>query len=320
MDKVESVFNAQISKPRQSYGTRLWKDIIRDRWLYLMLVPGAVFFLLFRYGPMYGLIIAFKNYQPVAGFWGSEFVGLKHFNRLFSEPVFLMLFKNTLILAIYNIVFYFPAPIILALLLNEIRRTRFKNTVQTLVYIPHFISWPVVIGLCYVLFTTDGGIVNEILLSLGFNEINPLMSKEAFRPMIIIQQIWKEVGWGTIIFLAALAGVNVELYESAVIDGASRWKQTLHITLPAIRSTIVILLILRMGTFMDSGFEQIFLMVNPLNRDVGEVFDTYVYSVGLAGGQFSYSAAVGLFKSAVSLILVILTNHIAKVLGEEGVY
>jgi putative aldouronate transport system permease protein len=310
----------KLSQPKRSKRVRLWKDFVRDRWLYLMLVPGIIYFLLFRYGPMYGLIIAFQNYQPVAGFSGSEFVGLKHFIRLINEPVFLMLFKNTLLLALYNIVFYFPAPIILSLLLNEIRRQFFKSTIQTLVYIPHFISWPVVVGLCYVLFTSDGGIVNELLHRFGLGDANVLMNPDAFRPMIIIQQIWKEIGWGTIIFLAALAGVNVELYESAVIDGANRFKQMLHITLPAIKSTIVILLILRMGTFLDSGFEQIFLMVNPLNRDVGEVFDTYVYSVGLAGGQFSYSTAVGLFKSVVSLILVILTNRIAKALGEEGVY
>jgi putative aldouronate transport system permease protein len=285
-----------------------------------MLAPGILYFLLFKYGPMYGLIIAFKNFQPILGFFDSEFVGFAHFERLFQESAFLTLFKNTLLLAIYNIVFFFPAPIILALMLNEIRMRFFKNAVQTLVYIPHFISWPVVIGLCYVLFTTEGGIVNEILAMIGMNEINPLMSESAFRPMIILQQIWKEVGWGTIIFLAALAGVNVELYESATIDGAGRFKQMFHITLPAIRSTIIILLILRMGSFMDSGFEQIYLMLNPLNRDVGEVFDTYVYSVGLTGGQFSYSTAIGFFKSIVGLFLVILANRLAKVFGEEGVY
>lgn len=319
MEKVERTAASAPSR-RVAYKTRLWRDMVRDRWLYFMLLPGLLYFLVFKYGPMYGLIIAFQNYQPIAGFFGSDFVGLKHFSRLFSEPVFLMLFKNTLLLAVYNIIFFFPAPILLALLLNEVRRQYFKNTIQTLIYIPHFISWPVVVGLCYVLFTTNGGIVNEIILRLGGQEVNWLMSADAFRPMIVIQQIWKEVGWGTIIFLAALAGVNVELYESAVIDGATRFRQTWHITLPAIRPTIVILLILRMGSFMDSGFEQVFLMVNSLNRHVGEVFDTYVYSVGLTGGQFSYSTAVGLFKSLVSLILVIMANRIAKIFGEEGVY
>ncbi|WP_411350137.1 ABC transporter permease [Paenibacillus sp. WLX2291] len=321
MGKINNLsYASKFSEKSHSKRARLWKDIVRDRWLYLMLIPGVVFFLVFKYGPMYGLIMAFQNYQPIAGFSGSEFVGFKHFTRLFSEPVFLMLFKNTLLLALYNIIFFFPAPIVLALLLNEVRRKFFKNTIQTLVYIPHFISWPVVVGLCYVLFTSDGGIVNDLLQRFGFSDVNVLMNPDAFRPLVIIQQIWKEIGWGTIIFLAALAGVNMELYESAVIDGANRFKQMFHITLPAIKSTIVILLILRMGTFLDSGFEQIFLMVNSLNRDVGEVFDTYVYSVGLAGGQFSYSTAVGLFKSVVSLILVVLTNRIAKALGEEGVY
>lgn len=307
----------KTSRPAQ---TRLLRDVVRDRWLYVMLLPGVVYFLLFKYGPMYGLIIAFQNFQPAAGITGSEFVGMKHFARLFQEPMFFTLFRNTLLLGIYNILFFFPAPIALALLLNEIHRQRFKNAVQTLIYIPHFISWPVVVGLCYVLFTTEGGIVNEVIERLGGQELNILMSADAFRPTIIAQQIWKEVGWGTIIFLAALAGVNVELYESARMDGANRFHQMLYITLPAIKNTIIILLILRMGSFMDSGFEQIFLMVNPLNRQVGEVFDTYVYSVGLTGGQFSYSTAVGLFKSVVGLILVAAANRLAKWFGEEGVY
>ncbi|MBD2845043.1 sugar ABC transporter permease [Paenibacillus sp. IB182496] len=301
-------------------GSRFLKTLIRDKWLYLMLFPGVFYFLLFKYGPMYGLIIAFQNFQPVLGVSGSEFVGFRHFTRLFTEPMFWTLFRNTLILAVYNIVFFFPAPILLALLLNEVRMKFFKNTVQMLIYIPHFISWPVVVGLCYVLFTINGGIVNEIIIGLGGNELNVLMNESAFRPMIVAQQIWKEVGWGTIIFLAALAGVNVELYESARMDGASRWRQMYHITLPAIRSTIIILFILRLGSFMDSGFEQIFLMVNALNRNVGEVFDTYVYSVGLIGGQFSYSTAVGLFKSIIGLLLVVAANRLAKLWDEEGVY
>ena len=299
---------------------RLKKDVIRDKWLYIMLLPGMVYFLVFKYGAMYGLIIAFMDYNPFRGIGGSPFVGLENFARLFSEPTFMTLFRNTLILAIYNILFYFPMPIILALLLNEIRSRKFKNCVQTLIYIPHFISWPVVVSICYLLFTPSDGMINQILISAGMFPINPLMEASAFRPMVILQQIWKESGWGTIIFLAALSGVNVELYEAATIDGANRFHQLIYITIPEIKGVIVTMLILRMGTFMDSGFEQIYLMLNSLNRSVGEVFDTYVYTTGLINGQFSYSTAVGMFKSIISLGMVIIANTVAKRLGEEGVY
>ncbi|GAA4860450.1 hypothetical protein GCM10023310_44650 [Paenibacillus vulneris] len=189
-----------------------------------------------------------------------------------------------------------------------------------MIYIPHFVSWVVVVGIVYMLFTTEGGIVNEWIYSLGGEKINFLLSAEWFRTMVTSEVIWKETGWGTIIFTAALAGIDPQVYEAARIDGAGRWKQIWHVTLPSIRSTIIILLILRLGSFLDTGFEQIFLMLNPLNREVGEVFDTYVYTLGLSQGQFSYSTAVGLFKSVVSLILVIGANYMAKKIGEEGVY
>lgn len=285
-----------------------------------MLIPGIVYFLVFKYGAMYGLIIAFEDYSPFQGFLKSPFVGLKHFARLVNDPSFVKLFVNTLMLAICNIIFYFPAPIILALLLNELRCKWFKNSVQTLLYIPHFISWPVVVSLCYLLFSPEKGFVNQILSSIGLDTVNPLMQSTSFRSMVIIQQIWKESGWGTIIFLAALSGVNVELYEAATLDGANRFQQFKHITFPAIRGTVITMLILRMGTFMDSGFEQIYLMLNALNRDVGEVFDTYVYTTGLINGQFSYSTAVGVFKSVISLVMVLGVNKLAKHFGEEGVY
>ena len=296
------------------------RNLRRDKWLYLMLLPGFAYFVIFKYGAMYGLVIAFADYSPFRGLLGSPFVGFKHYIRLFSEPTFALLFRNTLLLAVYNIVFYFPIPIILSLLLNEVRARRFKNLTQALIYIPHFISWPVVVSLCYLLFTPSHGFVNLLLHAWGQKPINPLMEAGAFRPMVILMQIWKESGWGTIIFLAALAGVNVELYEAATIDGANRFQQMLHVTLPAIRSTVIVMFILRMGSFMDSGFEQIYLLLNSLNRSVGEVFDTYVYTTGLVSGQFSYSTAVGLFKSLISLIMVISINRLAKRMGEEGVY
>jgi len=298
----------------------LLKRLVKNRWLYFMLLPGLLYFIIFKYWPMYGVLIAFKDFQPFLGFLESPFVGLKHFNRLFFESNFMTLFMNTLILALYNIIFFFPLPIIISLMLNELRVEFVKRSIQTLIYIPHFMSWVVVVGIAYIFLTTEGGLVNELIDSLGGEKINFLLSNDWFRPLVTFEVIWKETGWGTIIFLAALAGVDPQLYEAAKIDGANRMRQIWHITLPAIKSTIVILLILRLGSFLDTGFEQIFLMLNAMNRDVGEVFDTYVYSVGISQGQYSFSTAVGLFKSIIGLILVLLSNYLAKKFGEEGIY
>lgn len=294
--------------------------MVRNRWLYFMLLPGLLYFLIFKYWPMYGILIAFKDYQPFLGFWDSPFVGLKHFERLFNDPNFIVLFRNTLMLAMLNILFFFPLPIVIALMLNELRHHLFKRTIQTLVYIPHFMSWVVVVGIAYIFLTTEGGIVNDLLVYFGWDKINFLASNEWFRTIVTAEVIWKETGWGTIIFLAALSGVDPQLYEAARMDGANRLRQLWHITLPAIRSTIIILLILRLGNFLDTGFEQIFLMLNAMNREVGEVFDTYVYSVGISQGQYSFSTAVGLFKSLIGLVLVVVANHLAKRFGEEGIY
>jgi putative aldouronate transport system permease protein len=305
--------------PRSKARQRLSR-LIKNRWLYIMALPGMLFFIVFRYFPMWGLLIAFQDYQPSLGMLHSHWIGLKHFERFFFDSSFTMLFKNTLILAIYNLVFFFPLPIVLALLLNEVRKEVFKRTIQTIIYIPHFVSWVVVVGISYIFFTTEGGIVNDMLASFGLPKAQFLISSEWFRTMIVSQVIWKETGWGTIIFLAALAGVDPLLYEAATIDGAGRFRQLWHITLPAIRSVIVVLFILRLGSFLDTGFEQIFLMLNSMNREVGEVFDTYVYNVGIQQGQFSYSTAVGLFKSVIGLALVMGANRVAKKLGEGGLY
>ncbi|KRE82569.1 protein lplB [Paenibacillus sp. Soil766] len=308
---------ARLSSFKRS---QLVRDLIRDRWMYLLLFPGILYFVVFKYVPMLGLVMAFQDYKPFTGFINSPWVGFKHFERFFTEPQFWSLFRNTLLLAIYNLVFFFPLPVLLALMINEARREMFKRIVQTLLYLPHFISWVVAVGIFYVLFTTEGGVVNELLAQFGFEKIPFMLSEEWFRPMIIAQSIWKEAGWGTIIFLAALSGVDLQLYEAARMDGAGRWRQLWHITIPAIRSTIVILFILRLGSFLDTGFEHIFLMLNSMNREVGEVFDTYVYMKGLTQAQYSYSAAVGLFKSLVGLVLVLGANRLAKKFGEEGVY
>jgi putative aldouronate transport system permease protein len=317
---MQTSTKARVAASSASRSSTIMGRLMRNRWLYFMVLPGLLYFLVFKYWPMYGIFISFKDYQPFLGFWDSPFVGMKHFERLFSDSNFLVLFRNTLILATYNILFFFPLPIVIALMLNELRHEFMKRMVQTLVYIPHFMSWVVVVGIGYIFLTTEGGLVNELLVRLGGEKINFLASNEWFRTIITAEVIWKETGWGTIIFLAALAGVDPQLYEAARMDGANRLRQLWHITLPAIRSTIVILLILRLGHFLDTGFEQIFLMLNAMNRDVGEVFDTYVYSVGISQGQYSFSTAVGLFKSIIGLILVVVSNYLAKKFGEEGIY
>lgn len=315
-----NITTMRVNAQRASMSSTLARRLLRNRWLYLMVLPGLLYFLVFKYWPMYGIFIAFQDFQPFLGFWDSPFAGVKHFERLFSDSNFMLLFRNTLLLATYNILFFFPLPIIIALMLNELRQEFTKRIVQTLVYIPHFMSWVVVVGIAYMFLTTEGGIMNELLVRFGGEKINFLVSNEWFRTIITAEVMWKETGWGTIIFLAALSGVDPQLYEAARMDGANRIRQLWHITLPAIRSTIVILLILRLGHFLDTGFEQIFLMLNAMNREVGEVFDTYVYSVGISQGQYSFSTAVGVFKSIVGLILVVVANRLAKRFGEEGIY
>ncbi|MCZ8511091.1 sugar ABC transporter permease [Paenibacillus filicis] len=300
--------------------SRVLRRLRRDKWLYALLLPGVLYFLVFKYVPMWGVVLAFKNYQPFLGFWKSEWVGLEHFRNFFQNPDFLRLIKNTLLLSFYNLIFFFPAPIVLALLLNEIRVSLYKRTIQTLIYVPHFISMVIVASISYVFLTTEGGVVNELLQQYTGYKIQFLADPHWFRPLIIAQTVWKECGWGTIIFLAALAGVDAEQYEAAIMDGAGRWRQLWHITLPSIRSTIVILLILRMGDVLDNGFEQIYLMTNALNREVADVFDTYVYLMGITQGAFSYSTAVGLFKSVVGVVLVFGSNFLARRFGQSGIY
>lgn len=311
--------NVITKEEKRIVRTRMRRQMKRDKWLYFMLIPGVLYYIIFKYGPMFGLSAAFKDYQPFLGFLNSDWVGFKYFIRFFSESSFWTLLYNTLLLSILNLVFFFPAPIMLALLINEVRVKWFKNTVQSIIYLPHFLSWVVVVGVSYTLFTTEGGLINEFLKSIGLKEVNFLASTSMFRPMIILQNIWKETGWGTIIFLAALAGVDVSMYEAARLDGASRIKQIWYITLPAIKPTVITMLILRLGNIMESGFDQIFNMQNAMNRSVSDVFDTYVYRIGLTNGQLSYSTAVGMFKSLVGLILVIAADRLAKKLGEEGI-
>lgn len=294
--------------------------ILRDKWLYLLVLPGLVYYIVFKLIPMFGIIVAFQTYNPYTGFLKSPFVGWKNFRDFFTHREFFLLFKNTLYISFLNIVFYFPAPIILSLLLNEVRHSWYKRSVQTLVYVPHFLSWVIVYSLFYMLLTTDGGVVNLLVEMATGRRIRFLEDPAWFRTIVIIQTIWKETGWGTIIFLAALAGVDIEQYEAAIVDGAGRLRQLWHITLPAIKSTIVILLILRMGGVLNTGFDQIYLLTNSINRAVANVFDVYVYEQGITRGSFSFATAVSLFKSIIGMILVYSTNYIAKKAGESGIF
>ena len=317
--------NKAVTKRVAMHGTgreylrRLSADIRRDRWLYSLLVPGVVYFLVFKYLPMWGVVMAFENYVPFSGVFGSEWVGMKWFGYFFLSPAWTRYLANTLVLSLMNIVFYFPAPIILALLLNEMQSLRYKKVLQTLLYVPHFISIVIVVSITFVIFGSSGIIYRLTEKMLG-QPIKYLSDPGVFRWMIIGQTVWKETGWGTIIFLAALTNVDVQLYEAAMVDGAGRLRRLWHITLPAIRSTIVLMLILRMGSMLDTGYDHLILMANSLNRNVSQTLDVFVYEQGLKNGQYSYASAVGLMKAVVSVTLVVSANKIAHALGEQGLY
>lgn len=289
-------------------------------WLYVLVLPGLLYFILFKYVPMGGLVIAFKDYSPFLGIWGSKWVGLDQFRKFFSTPDFWKLLRNTLGISLLQLVLYFPAPIILSLFLNEVRHSGYKRTIQTLVYVPHFVSWVIVASLTYQLFNVTDGIINQLLSASGIGTVDILSKSSTFWGLIVGQDIWRETGYGTIIFLAALAGVDQEMYEAARVDGAGRWRLMWHITLPAIKGTIIMMLILRVGGLLNTGYEQIFLMRNDLNVETAEVFDTYIYTRGIKQGQYSFSSAAGMFKSVVGMILVLGSNKIAKVFGESGIY
>ncbi|SDN93072.1 putative aldouronate transport system permease protein [Paenibacillus sp. yr247] len=293
---------------------------IKNWQTYSMIVPGLLFFIIFIYIPLCGSIIAFQDYNIFNGVFHSKFVGLKHFENLFAYPEFYRVLKNTLIISLYQLVLGFPAPIILALLLNEVSKMLFKRIIQTVLYLPHFLSWVIVGGLFINLLSPRVGMINEMIKYFGGEPIFFVQEPGYFRSIIVSSGIWKEVGWGTIIYLAALAGINPELYESAEMDGAGKFRQVFSITLPSILPTIAILFLLRIGSIMDTGFEQIYMFLNPLVYDVGEVFDTYIYRVGLLGAQFSATTAIGIFKSVVGFILIIAANQLSKKATGNSIY
>lgn len=288
--------------------------------LYLMVLPALIFLLVFKYGPMYGVVIAFKDYNIIQGVFASKWVGLQYFRELFMFDEFPRVVRNTLLISLMKLVVGFPAPILLALLLNELRLERFKRFVQTFTYLPHFISWVVIGGIAVDLLSPSSGIVNKAIQALGGEPIFFLSSEKLFRWILVYSDVWKEAGWGAIIYLAALLGINEELFQAATVDGAGRLRQIWHISLPSIRSTIIILLLLRIGHLLDAGFEQVLVMYNPTVYEVGDIIDTYVFRVGLGTMQFGLTTAAGLFKSVIGCVLLVIANTLARRMGEEGIY
>jgi ABC-type polysaccharide transport system, permease component len=300
-------------------GPIIARDFSRNKYLYLMAIPGLLFYVIFHYFPMYGAIIAFKNYRPSLGIMQSSWVGLKNFTSFFQSYYFWSILKNTILINCYELLWGFPAPIILALLLNEIRNEKFKKSVQTVTYLPHFISTVVICGLI-VDFTSQSGLFNNIVSIFGGTRSNFLMKPELFRTIYVSSEIWQSVGWGSIIFLAALTGIDPELYNAATVDGANRFKQALHVTLPGIAPTIVIMLILRIGKMMNVGAEKILLLYSPTIYDTADVISTFVYRKGLIDANYSYSAAVGLFNSVINFTLLILANKISRKVNDTSLW
>ncbi|MGN0762023.1 MAG: ABC transporter permease [Aristaeellaceae bacterium] len=313
---------AKVPQPGQSRWVRFRRALIRDRWLYLIMILPCLYYLLFHYYPMYGVTLAFKQYKPKLGIIGSPWAsqhGMKYILQVVGDPYFWTVFKNTIVLNVVNLAITFPAPIILALLLNEVASDRYKRVVQTVTYLPHFLSTVVVVGMMNSMFSSSG-IVNELLGKIGLGPFAFLNDAQYFRPMYIGSNIWQNIGWDSIIFLAALSGLDQALYEAARIDGAGRWKQTIHITIPGILPTIVIMLILAMGKIMNVSYQKILLMMTGSNQSVSDVISTYVYRRGITKADFSYATAVGLFQSLVSLVFVTTTNWISRRTTETSLW
>lgn len=292
----------------------------RHKYLYIMLVPALIYYVVFCYGPMYGATMAFKHFNPILGIMKSPWAGFSVFEKLLSMDKFYSVVWNTIQISAIRLIFGFPFPIIVALMLNELRHTKIKRMIQTVIYIPHFISWVVLGGIMTSLLSMDTGIINGIIQAVGFSPIAFLTDEKFFVPTMVVSMIWKTFGWNTIIYMAAIAGIDSQLYEAATVDGANRFQQLLHVTLPCIRSTIIIILITRIGTLMQAGFEQIFVLYHPGVYGTADIIDTYVYRMGLQEGKFELAAAVGLFKSIINFALIIIANKAARMAGEEGIY
>ncbi|NJP40485.1 sugar ABC transporter permease [Oscillospiraceae bacterium HV4-5-C5C] len=305
-----------FGKKRADLKKRIWQH----RWLYLFILPCVIWLLVFCYYPMYGATLAFKDYSYKLGILNSPWAGLKHFRAFIYSPDFWRVIKNTLVISGLKLLFSFPAPILLALLLNEVQAVRFKRVVQTFSYLPNFVSWVVVVSLMNVIFSPYGGVINDLRKNAGLETIFFMGSREYFYPMVILSDIWKNAGWGTIIYLSALTSVSPELYEAAAIDGAGRLKSTFYVTLPCIKGTIGIMFINAVGGLLNAGFDQILLLQQPDNQLISDILDTFVLKTGLSQGRFEYATAIGLFKSVLSLVLMTLANEVSKRTMEVSIF
>jgi putative aldouronate transport system permease protein len=305
--------------PSISFSARFTKDFVLNKYLYVMMIPVIAYYITFHYAPMYGAIIAFKEYTPIKGVLGSQWVGLDQFKAFFGSYYFWRILKNTVLISLYSLCFEFPAPIILAILINELRNRRFQRFVQTVTYMPYFISLIVICGMIKD-FTNSGGMINTLFTYFGANDNAMLQKPELFRSIYVISEIWQKIGWESIIYIAALMSIDQEQYEAARMDGASRWKQILNITLPGIMPTIAIMFILRMGNLLNVGFEKIILLYNPSTYDTADVISTFVYRKGLLEFGWSYSSAVGLFNSVINLALLIAANKLSRKVSENSLW
>jgi len=300
-------------------GPRLWHTIVAERWMYLFIVPGALYFLVFEYLPLLGNVIAFQDFSPFLGISGSPFIGLENFRHLLTDGDFKLALANTVTIELLQLVFAFPAPLVLALVLNSILNAPIKRLMQSATYLPHFLSWVIVIALWQQVFG-GAGFINQLLRNQGFETANVMANPDFAKPLFVLENIWKEMGWGTILFLAALSKIDAELYEAAVVDGAGSWRRLWHVTLPGISSVIVLLLILRLGTALSVGFEQYYLQRGSLGAQASEVLDTFIYFRGIQGGDWGFATAVGLVRGVLGTLLIVVANTIAKRFGEEGIY
>lgn len=319
MENPVVVNQAMISRttPKGGFGA-MWRNIKQGKYLLLMMVVPMGLILVFNYGPMYGLQIAFKDYRILDGIWGSPWVGWKHFERFFTSPVTLRVLRNTIEISMLRLLCGFPIPIILALMINEMKDGVFKRVTQSISYLPHFLSWVVIAAIFFFVLSPSNGIVNRIIVALGGKSIYFMNDPKWFRVVLIVSSIWQSVGWGSIIYLAALSNVDPALHEAAMVDGASRLQRIWYINVPSIMPVITISLILSMGGIMNAGFDQIFNMYSPRVYDVSDIIDTYVYRAGLVSMEYGFSTAVGLFKSLVGLIMVLTVNSIARRIGQGG--
>ena len=309
----------EIKKSKNSFPCRLARDLNKNKFRYLIILPVIAYYFIFCYKPMYGAIIAFKDYSPALGIMESPWVGFKHFLAFFDSFYFWRILKNTIVMSLASLIFGFPAPILLALLINEVTNRHYKKFVQTVSYIPHFISLVVVCSMIKE-FTMDSGIINDFLSLFGFDRVTMLNEKQYFVPIYVISNIWQQIGWDSIIYLAALTGVSKELYEAAELDGAGKLKQVFYVTLPGILPTIIIMLLLKIGNILNVGYEKVILLYNEATYETADVISSYVYRKGLQEFDWSFSTAVGLFNSVINFTLLIISNKISKKVSETSLW